>query len=240
MGEHPLTAVVTGASRGFGQALALELLASPDTVAGLAARDPDTVSDLRKRAQPGRAFVLALDYQRADTITAAAAECAKHIQYLDLLINNAGTTTAAGYPPEASKGPMTHLEAGALLDVLATNAVGPVMTSQAFLPLLRKAAAPIIVNMSTSRASVANASSNSFAYGLSKAALNMATRKMSMTIPGCAVVAVDPGWLRTDMGGQDAPAEPAEAAAALLALLRDKGQSLNGRFINLRGEDLAW
>jgi NAD(P)-dependent dehydrogenase (short-subunit alcohol dehydrogenase family) len=77
------------------------------------------------------------------------------------------------------------------------------MTSQAFLPLLRKAAAPIIVNMSTSRASVAHAPSNSFAYGLSKAALNMATRKMSMTTPGCAVVAVDPGWLRTDMGGPD-------------------------------------
>jgi NAD(P)-dependent dehydrogenase (short-subunit alcohol dehydrogenase family) len=240
MRDRPLTAVVTGASRGLGQAIALELLASPDTVAGLAARDPDTVSDLLKRTKPGRAFLLALDYQRTDTITAAVAECAKHIQYLDLLINNAGTTTAAGYPQEASKGPMTYLEAGALLDVFATNTVGPVMTSQAFLPLLRKAAAPIIVNMSTSWASVANATGNSFAYGLSKAALNMATRKMSMTIPGCAVVAVDPGWVRTDMGGPDAPAKPAEAAAALLALLRDKGQSLNGRFINLRGEDLAW
>lgn len=243
MSEPPLTAVVTGANRGLGQALAWNLAARRHAIVGLGVRDPASVSESLAllASQQRSAFALTLDYRDDDSISHAAIDCARHIDHLDLLINCAAVNKSAVHAAASSKGPLGSLHAEALVEVLLTNVVGPVMTSQAFLPLLSRSTAPIIVNISTSRASVAHATGQSFAYGVSKAALNMATRKIALTMPaGCSAVAVDPGWLRTHMGGEDAPTDPADAADTLLTTLLEGGTKLNGRFIDAQGADLPW
>jgi NAD(P)-dependent dehydrogenase (short-subunit alcohol dehydrogenase family) len=184
-----------------------------------------------------------IDYSDFSSAAIAAAQCAGIFGKLDVLVNCAAVNVAPNAGPEASKGPLERLAPEALMMMFATNVAGPVVTCQAFLPLLRKARRPLVVNISTTRASLALATdSRSFGYAVTKAALNMATRKIAAELRALdgVAVAVDPGWLRTRMGGQAAPTGPDEAAARLLRTVLSEENMANGRFLTAEGKDLPW
>ena len=240
-----LHAVVTGANRGIGLAIASTLLDDYDATVALAARNPELIpADLVPPASPaGKSLAIALDYTDQVSITKAAESCHAAFEHIDLLVNCAAVNRAPGWPPEASKGSLEALRAAALEEILSINVIGPVMACQAFLPLLLRSKRPCVVNVSTSRASLGLvAGPGSFGYAVSKAALNMATRKIAAQLAdsGGAAVAIDPGWVRTRMGGPEAPIEPAAAAARLLKVAIRNADSINGRFLNLDGEDVPW
>lgn len=125
---------------------------------------------------------------------------------------------------------------------------------QSFLPLLKTAAAAqptvepgieraVVVNMSSVLGSIgANTEGAMFAYRMSKAALNAATKAMSCEFAafGVLCVSMHPGWVRTRMGGTKAPLEVTDAMAQMWQTVQALGARQNGSFIDYRGERIEW
>ncbi len=123
---------------------------------------------------------------------------------LDVLINNAGII---------SEGEAAALKVGlpTVRATLETNALAPLQLAQALAPLLRRGAAPRIINMSSGMGALANNDGGYAAYRISKTALNAVTVILAAELRGAvAVNAVCPGWVRTDMGGRHADRDVAD------------------------------
>jgi hypothetical protein len=117
-----------------------------------------------------------------------------------------------------------------------TNVGGPLAVTQAFLPLVQKSTNnPRVINVSTLMGSNALAKPvfemtklMSTSYQVSKAALNLLTTQQSVSIPGVTFVALHPGWVKTDMGTQNAPLEVGDAVQKIVAAIESRKPSDNG------------
>lgn len=243
---RPYAALVTGANRGLGLALATELLGRrPQARVALGVRRPENaaaLAALRDRFAD-RCRPVHVDYEDEESLVRAAADCARHFGRLDLLVNCGGVNTSRGERPEAGRGPLPELSATAFETLFRTNVVGPMVLCRELLPLLTRAERPVVVNISSVRASLARVDGpGSVAYSVSKAALNMLTRKLALdpTSAGLVVVAVDPGWVRTRMGGDGAPASAADAAAAIVRTVEGLDATHSGQFLDREGERIPW
>ncbi len=228
--------LVTGANRGLGLEFTRQLLARGARVVATA-RHPGRAAALNALAgdYPGRLHVLPLDVAAARSRGELARELALVLdgQPLDLLLNNAGVLHGGerfGQVAEAD-----------LETSLRTNAIGPFLLVQALADLL--ADGGIVANLSSEIGSLAlRREVRTPSYAIGKAAQNMGTVLLSRALQprGIRVVALHPGWVRTDMGGERAPALPAEAAAALLAVLDRLGPDDSGLFLGPDGAVLPW
>jgi len=189
------TILITGASKGLGREAARRLAAAGHQV-WAAARDPE-----RGRAAAGEvgAHPLVLDVTDDASVRAAAVTLADATGgVLDVLINNAGIS---GGPVSAAE-----LTAEKMQEVYDVNVFGPVRVLHAFLPLLERSAAPVVVNVSSGLGSIANSADPESAYSAlivpayfsSKAALNMLTTQYAKAFPGMRINSVDPGFTGTD------------------------------------------
>jgi NAD(P)-dependent dehydrogenase (short-subunit alcohol dehydrogenase family) len=238
--EKPVV-LVTGASRGIGLALCKELAARGCTVLA-GARDPNTAHDLQEavhRTTPGTIEVLAMDVRRDESVQAAAEEAAMKCKAIDVLVNNAGV-----FPEEGSE-PLEQLPLGCFEEAFAVNVVGVARVTRAFLPLLGRAVRPRVINISSLAGSVsAKEDSRHYCYSASKAALNMLTRAMAAELRprGITVVAVTPGWVRTEMGGPQAPLSVEDAARSLAATIDRVSERDAGQFLDREGSQgvAAW
>ncbi|WP_328453675.1 SDR family NAD(P)-dependent oxidoreductase [Amycolatopsis sp. NBC_00438] len=196
------TTLITGANRGLGKETARQLVAAGHTVY-LGARDVD-----RGRAaadEVGARFV-PLDVTDDASVAAAFDQLEGG---LDVLVNNAGIALLALNGPEA-------------LAVFDTNAVGIVRVTEAALPLLRKSANPVVVNISSALGSFsANhhperpaSQVSAIVYGASKAAVSMLTVQYARAVPDVKFNAVEPGYTATLLGGVENPhGRPVEISA---------------------------
>ena len=227
-------ALVTGANRGLGLEFARQLLDRGERVIA-ACRQPGRAVELTRLAgeYPGHLQVFPLVLPEARSI----AELARQIEALDvsidLLVNNAGWMASGerfgGIPLEN------------LRDAFCANAAGPFLLTQALAPSL--AAGARVVNLSSGLGSIAGTRAlNTPSYAISKAALDMASRLLSIALAehGAIVVAMSPGWVRTDMGGANAPRAPAQAVAELLRVIDGLKLADSGRFLDPQGADIAW
>ena len=225
------TVLITGASRGIGLALAGELARRGWRVLA-GARDPAGAHDLQiaaQKAAPGSIEILPLDVRSDESAKAAAEEAATKLRALDVLVNNAGV-----FPEEGSES-LEELPLEWFAEAFAVNVVGVARVTRAFLPLLARAPHPRVVNVSSRAGSVSQKEdSRHYCYSTSKAALNMLTRAMAAELRqrGITVVAVTPGWVKTEMGGPQAPLTVEESARSLAGTLdgitpRDAGQFLD-------------
>jgi NAD(P)-dependent dehydrogenase (short-subunit alcohol dehydrogenase family) len=133
------------------------------------------------------------------------------------------------------------IESKALRDSFATNAEGAFLLTQALAP--RFAAGAKVVNLASTLGSIAATDSlYSPSYSISKAALNMATRLLALALESrrAIVVALCPGWVRTDMGGANAPLGAPESVAAMLRLVDALDESHTGSFLDEQGRPLDW
>jgi NAD(P)-dependent dehydrogenase (short-subunit alcohol dehydrogenase family) len=230
---------VTGANRGLGLEWIRQLADSVDRLFATCRR-PDDADALRELAAspPGTIEVLALDVAEPASIDDAAARVRRAVDALDLLVNNAGVSgggTADGFET---------VDADTMTDVYRVNAVGPHLTTRAFAPLLR--ASPegaTVVNVTSQLGSIARTSGGGWhSYRASKAALNMCTRLQAAELEadGVIVVAMHPGWVRTDMGGSSARLSPEESVAGMLDVVGDLSPGDAGRFLAYDGEELPW
>ncbi|MGW3341340.1 SDR family NAD(P)-dependent oxidoreductase [Streptomyces sp. NPDC001009] len=211
--NHTRYALITGANRGLGRSVT-ELLAEQGWVVLAGHRRASSAKPLvdTVTARGGQAFPVPLDVTDPTSLQTAAEQIADHTGgTLDALINNAGVFLC-----EDAR--LTSLTPQACRTTLLTNIGGPLLTTLAFLPLLREAGGASIVNISSAEARTERANGQYTCYRASKAALELATVNLSLALrPDHIVVnAVEPGWIPTDMGGPDAP-DSVHTAARLVA-----------------------
>jgi NAD(P)-dependent dehydrogenase (short-subunit alcohol dehydrogenase family) len=143
---------------------------------------------------------------------------------IDILINNA----AVHLDPEGPA--IEDVDFSVYMQTFQVNSIGPLMVIKHALPLLRKGSKKLIVNISSEAGAIGSAWRKSeYAYCMSKAALNMASAILQNDLRsnGIKVLALHPGWFRSDMGGAGAPITPADAAKKIVPLLL-KSFDLNG------------
>lgn len=234
--------LVTGANRGLGLALVRQLLARGDHVVATC-RQPGRATALNALAgdYPGRLHVLPLDLaearSRAELVRELPLVLGDHGEdrpaRIDLLVNNAGVLHSGER--------FGHLEQAQLEDSLRVNAVGPFLLAQALAPWLADGAR--IANLSSVMGSIGSRGEfRSPGYCAGKAAQNMFTVQLAHALAprGIVVLALHPGWVRTDMGGQSAEVAPEDAAAGLLAVIDGATPAQSGHFLDWRGQTLPW
>jgi len=232
---------VTGAGRGLGLELTRRYLERGDQVFATC-RQPSRARDLAALAGAHRdqLTVLALDVADAASIRAAHAAVRRRTKALDLLINNAGVYSRRGSADPSER--LGTLRFDDALHVLRTNAVAPLMVTQQCLDLLAAGRAPRVVAISSEYGSVSENDGFPYYYAASKAALNMLMRSLAADVRRRGIVAaiLDPGWVRTDMGGPQAPLTPARSVAGMMRVIDGLTARDSGRFYTWEGTVAPW
>jgi len=154
---------------------------------------------------------------------------------IDVVINNAGVSSETKS--------LANCSAAELQRVFMVNATAPVLVAAAVLENVKKGGRKLIVNISSQLASIRNnTGGSSYAYRGSKAALNMLTACMANELrpQGITCVALHPGWVKTDMGGEKAPMSPEQSARFILLQAASFGLGDSGSFRNYDGSTLPW
>jgi NAD(P)-dependent dehydrogenase (short-subunit alcohol dehydrogenase family) len=226
--SNSASCLVTGANRGIGLAFARALTARGSRVIATA-RHPEMARDLARL--PLRLERLDL----ADGESIAGLARALSGEPIDVLINNAAIGAAG---PGFAEIVMEDVE-----EALRVNAVGPAAVTQALLSNLRAGRRRMVVNLSSDLGSISgNESGGWIAYRASKAALNQLTRTVAAELKkdGFICIAMNPGWVQTDMGGPGAPLSPEDSVAAMLSVMDRLTLSDTGRFLDHRGQEVPW
>ncbi len=232
-------ALVTGANRGLGLEIARQLAGLGMLVVMGARHGGKGRTAAATLAADGLAVAsVVIDVDDAGSVTTAAEHIMRDYGRIDVLVNNAGVLLDG---PEGQTASILELTPGRLLDALRTNAVGPLLTMQAVLPAMCRAGYGRIVNVSSRAGQLDELRAGVPSYRVSKTALNSVTRVAAaeFSAANIKINAMCPGWLRTAMGGADAPLSAAEGAdtAIWLATLPDDGPT--GGFFRAR-KVLPW
>jgi NAD(P)-dependent dehydrogenase (short-subunit alcohol dehydrogenase family) len=228
------TALVTGANKGIGYEVARQL-ATKGFHVFVGARSPKAG---RKAAdeivkQGGKASFLEIDVSKNISVTTAADELAKAANHLDVLVNNAGVIVDGDDA-------ILKISDELLRETLETNTLGPLRVTRAFAPLLAKSKAARVINVSSGGGQLTGGADGwAPAYCISKTALNGVTVQLAAALPKFAINSVCPGWVRTDMGGSNAPRSVEEGADTIVWLASEAPQDLTGKFLRDRKE-IPW
>jgi NAD(P)-dependent dehydrogenase (short-subunit alcohol dehydrogenase family) len=223
--------LIAGASRGIGLELARQLAARGERVTA-SVRGEKGRAALSAALAGRQAQILAFDTRDESQIRAAAAQVQEPV---DVLIANAGA-----YGPARQS--TLDMDFDAALDLVSINAFGPLRVAQAFLPLVRGSDRPRIAFMSSVLGSMALNGTFNVAYRASKACLNKITQCLADDLKpeGIAVIAMHPGWVRTDMGGPDATIGVEESAAGIIDVVDRLTLAGTRRYIDYRGGEIEW
>jgi NAD(P)-dependent dehydrogenase (short-subunit alcohol dehydrogenase family) len=228
------TALITGANKGIGREVARQLarkgfhvfVGARNRKAGREAVD-EIVKD------GGKASFLEIDVSNADSVIAAEREFSKMADHLNVLVNNAGIIVDGDDA-------ILEISDDLLRKTLETNTLGALRVSRAFVPFLRKSKAPRVINVSSGGGQLTGGADGwAPAYCISKTALNGVTSQLAAALPKFAVNSVCPGWVRTDMGGENASRSVEEGADTIVWLATEAAQELTGKFLRDRKE-IPW
>jgi NAD(P)-dependent dehydrogenase (short-subunit alcohol dehydrogenase family) len=229
------SALITGANRGLGLEFARQYLADGWQVYA-ACRDPASASQLRPLAEGSddSLRILAMDVTNPASIHAAATQLDGRA--IDLLLNNAGIIGPRGQT-------IGNIDYEAWANVFAVNTMGPMRVSEAFVEHVARSDRKLIVTLTSGMGSIAdNTSGGSVLYRSSKAAVNMVMRSLAIDLAprGITCVVINPGWVRTDMGGLNASLEPSESISRMRRIIATLGPEQSGKFFNHNGREYPW
>ncbi|XP_040180529.1 C-factor-like [Rana temporaria] len=246
--------LVTGSNRGIGLQLVKTFLnkQNPPEHVFAACRNPETAQELKSLTSKYSNLITV----RMDVTDKASIEDAYSVvketlkgRGLNLLINNAGI---------AIYHPMDETTSEDMMRLYKTNTVGPMLVTQIFAPLLKKAAQEnpneimscsktAVIHISSGLGSIERVSLEIFKnplieYRCSKAALNMLTRCQAETYKsdGIIVVTFAPGWVQTDMGGATASLKVHESVDGMMKVFDTLTENHNGMFLNWEGLTIPW
>ncbi|KAH9887931.1 NAD-P-binding protein [Cubamyces lactineus] len=232
------TWLVTGTNRGIGFGIVRQLIASPVNMVLATCRNPSQATALAQLAESaeGRLHIIQLDVNN----DASVGRSVEHVSSLvgesgiDYLINNAGMIEEVWTVPST-------MDLAALNREFQVNVIGPARVYQAYLPLVAKSQKKTIVNISSDLGSVGrNRGVMATSYSITKSALNMLTYKEHVERPDLVVIALDPGHVKTDMGGPTAPLEVPESVSGMLDVIGRLKAEDSGKFFSFRGEEHPW
>lgn len=240
------TALITGANRGLGLEAARQLAQIGFTVI-IGARDADKgeAAAAQLRESGFDASAVQLDVADEQSVANAAREVGEKFGHLDALVNNAGVFN------EFAQGAIvpSNLSLDLLRSTYETNFFGAFSVLQNFIPLLLKAEAPRIVNVSSTLGSLCELSdsaspyygNNTVAYNSSKAALNGLTVAFAKEFKDTPlkINSACPGWVKTDLGGEQAPRELEEGPRIFVTLATLPADGPTGGFFDENGP-VAW
>ena len=223
------TAVVTGASRGIGSEFVVRLLDRGWRVYAGYRQDMHRLDLLENE----NLFTCQLDVTDNDSI-AAFANTIEH--RVDLLINNAGV-------PDGRWRNIKEIDDQWALDVININSIGPVRLVRSLYDKMGGDALSTVVMMSSLMGSIDDChSGRSYAYRASKTALNMFTVAMKKEAleDNISFLILHPGWVKTRMGGENAPVEMETSVDGMMELIGKHTLEDSGRFVQYDGVDLPW
>ena len=228
------TALITGANKGIGREVARQLAGKGFHVfvgARNAKAGRKAAEEIEKES--GKATFLEIDVADSDSVTTAAREFSKTADRLDVLINNAGIIVDGDDS-------ILEISDDLLRKTLETNTLGALRVTRAFLPVLTNSKAPRVINVSSGGGQLTGGADGwAPAYCISKTALNGVTSQLATALPKVAVNSVCPGWVRTDMGGENASRSVEEGADTIVWLASEAPQDLTGKFLRDRKE-IPW
>lgn len=238
---------ITGTNRGLGLEFVRQL--SRDTSNTILALVRSTSSDLKdlegaSKENEANTHILACDTGNLDSIQSFSEEAKTTLggKKIDFLINNAGIL---------GNEEQTSLTIGSedLLEHVRVNVLGPAKTAECLMAQSLLSLSARIINITSGLGSMALSLSTTprkcALYSISKSALNALTVQQSGDIreelgPGCVVVCMDPGWVKTRMGGEGAVLEPEESIEGMLKCIHGLKESDNGKFFTYTGKEMPW
>jgi NAD(P)-dependent dehydrogenase (short-subunit alcohol dehydrogenase family) len=236
--------LITGTNRGIGLELTRQYAQRDDVLVFAACRHPEEAAELQELAKlkNGKIVIVPLDVTNAEAIKQAVETVSQQAGKLDILLNNAGVDLPGreqsfeGITPEAMR------------SVYEINTIAPLMMTLAFTDLLKKSSRAQnrqarVVNFTSEMGSITQRDyGDNYAYCASKAALNMTTRGLAVDLRGENIIciALDPGWVKTDMGGGAAPLKPEEAVSGILSVVDQLSEKDSGTFLQWNGGTLPW
>jgi NAD(P)-dependent dehydrogenase (short-subunit alcohol dehydrogenase family) len=181
----------------------------------------------------GNATFLEIDVADSDSVAIAAPEFSKIEDHLDVLVNNAGIIVDGDDA-------ILEISDDLFRKTLETNTLGSLRVTRAFEPLLQKSKAPRVINVSSGGGQLTGGADGwAPAYCISKTALNGVTVQLAAALPKFAVNSVCPGWVRTEMGGENASRSVEEGADTIVWLASEAPHDLTGKFVRDRKE-IPW
>ena len=223
------TAVITGASRGIGSEFVVRLLENGWRVYAGYRQDKHRLDLLENE----NLFTYQLDVVDNDSIAAFASNIDHSV---DLLINNAGV-------PDGRWRNIKEIDDQWALDVININSLGPVRLVRSLYDKMSGENLSTVVMISSLMGSIDDChSGRSYAYRASKTALNMFTVAMKKEAreDNISFLILHPGWVKTRMGGENAPVEMDTSVDGMMNLIEQHNLEESGRFVQYDGVDLPW
>ncbi|MBY9000207.1 MAG: SDR family oxidoreductase [Candidatus Heimdallarchaeota archaeon] len=235
-----ITILITGASRGLGLEFTKQYLNRGDNVIATC-RQPENAKELETLQKD---FGKNLEIEQLDvTSKKSIADLYRKLSdksiKINLLINNAGIISGN----EKEGPPFGELNKEDFSKVYQVNTVSPILISEKFLPLLKDVNEPKIVNISSMSGSISNRTrSGGYAYSSSKSALNMMTKTLSNELKEMeiTVVVIHPGWVQTDMGGENAPLELESSIMGIIKVIDSLSIADTGKFYDWQRNEIQW
>ncbi|XP_069134901.1 C-signal-like isoform X2 [Argopecten irradians] len=250
MSIAPRAVLITGANRGLGLEFVRQIVrfSTPPKYLFATCRNPESATSLQEMAKEHSCIkVMKFDVCDFSSYNNLKEKISSMLEGegLNSVVCNAGVNLRTGFV-ETTPELMTS--------VYTTNVIAPLTLAQTFMPLLKLAAQKspeesmswrkaAVVNISSILGSIEkNENGGLYPYRASKAALNMVTKTQSIDLrtDGILTVAVHPGWVQTDMGGQSAPVTPTESLKGMLSLFSKLTEDSSGKFFDFNGEILPW
>lgn len=228
------TVLITGANKGIGHEVARQLAVKGFHVfvgARNAKAGRKAAEEIAKKC--GKATFLEIDVSDNESVTTAAREFSNIEDHLDVLVNNAGIIVDGDSA-------ILEISDDLFRNTLETNTLGALRVTRAFVPLLSKGKSPRVINVSSGGGQLTGGADGwAPAYCISKTALNGVTVQLAAALPKFAVNSVCPGWVRTEMGGENASRSVEEGADTIVWLAGEAPQDLTGKFLRDRKE-IPW
>jgi NAD(P)-dependent dehydrogenase (short-subunit alcohol dehydrogenase family) len=229
------TILITGANRGIGLEHVRRFAARGARVFATA-RSPSGAKELMALSADRNNGIEVLAYEASDPDAPARLKAALGDTPLDLLFANAGAGGGNGQS-------FGSVDVENALQLIRVNALAPLKLAEALADNVAASQRKVIAFQSSLMGSIGdNGSGGRYAYRLAKCALNMIAKSVSNDLRprGVIVVALHPGWVRTSMGGENAPVSVDECVAGQQRLLDSLTSAESGRFFNYDGKELPW
>ena len=230
------TTLITGANRGIGLEFARQYAADGWRVLACS-RHPEKSDALKKLAAkyPGQIIVHGLDVADHAQIERLAQVLAN--ESIDLLINNAGIY------PDSDKNGFGHTDYAEWMQAFRINTMAILKIAENFATQIARSKQKTIVTITSKMSSIAdNGSGGNYLYRTSKAAVNMVVKSLAIDLKprGITAVLFHPGWVKTDMGGQNAMITAEQSVSGIRQVISSLTNADSGKFFAYDGQVIPW